>query len=204
MLTQSAGFLSLVALAVASPGLAHASTHTSARPHTVPPPGASIGVRSMNGTGCLPGSTDVRPSGDGGLDVTFRAFQVQQAAGTGAQRKQCLVTIAAGLPRGYTVGLESLRVGGQASLARGAVGTVGWQSWFVGQPPTAGGAPRTLTGPFSGNWELRPAIPTASIRWMPCRANHPLNISVQTLVRGTAPSRVATDTASFRFAWKRC
>ncbi|MFI5952779.1 DUF4360 domain-containing protein [Cryptosporangium sp. NPDC051539] len=198
-------------VALAAPLLAGALTFPGTADGAVPPPAGRFVVQSINGTGCHAADTQVRPHGLTGLDVGFDALAARQGGGASAldRRRQCLVTIQAVVGRGWSFGIDSILLRGQASLPAGATGTAIAQSWFAGQTNT-GAVDRRLTGPFTGRWELRGPVRPASVAWMPCSASYPLNLQVEARVAGARPGRVTLDTgtaepsASYHFAWRRC
>lgn len=201
----------LLAGALASPGTADAAVVSSA----AQPPAGQFVVQSINGTGCRAADTHVTTRDLSRLNVNFSALQARTGGGApaAARRANCVVSVRADAPRGYTFGVDNILLRGRASLPADAVGTASASSWFVGQPSTAT-VDRTVPGPYVATWDLRHVIRPASIAWMPCRANYPINLNVAVVVRGGARPGVAASmtmddgtnepSASYRFAWKRC
>ncbi|GAA3388491.1 DUF4360 domain-containing protein [Cryptosporangium minutisporangium] len=210
--------LGVLAVALTAPLLAGGLTtpHAAAAvPSTVDPPAGRFVVQSINGTGCRAADTQVTTRGLGRLNVNFGALQARTGGGAPATaaRANCVVSVRASAPRGYTFGVDNILVRGRASLPADAVGTASASFWFVGRTDTAT-TDRTVPGPYIATWDLRRVVRPASIAWMPCRANYPINLNIAVAVRGGARAGAPASmtigdgtnepSASYRFAWKRC
>ncbi|MFI5952778.1 DUF4360 domain-containing protein [Cryptosporangium sp. NPDC051539] len=183
-----------------------------------PPPGQfGMTVESVNGTGCPFGTATVTPNGDKtAFTVAYSNYSAQAGGGVPAlqARASCLLTVSVSVPQGFTFGINRTTFRGFADLAPGATGTLSTQYWFVGQAQT-GQIRRDYSGPFTDNWQATDEIPLATMQWMPCRANYPLNINSQLLVRAgsqnpkttSVMTMDATDseiTTLYNIAWRRC
>jgi hypothetical protein len=178
-----------------------------------PPPGEfGMTVRGVTGTGCMPGTAEVIPnSNKTAFTVAYNAYTAQASNG-GVARAACLLTVAVSVPQGFTFGINQTTFRGWANLGAGATGQLNTQYWFVGQPQT-GVIRRDLNGAYSDNWQATDTIGIAAVQWMDCRANYPLNINSQLIVRAGSSSGAnemtmdATDsniTTLYNLSWKRC
>ena len=201
----------LLAGALASPRPSDAAVVPSA----VQSPAGQFVVESVNGTGCRAADTQVTTRDLSRLNVNFNALQAWTGGGApaAARRANCVVSVRADAPRGYTFGVDNILLRGRASLPAGTVGTASASSWFIGRPATAT-FDRAVPGPYVATWDLRRVVRPASIAWMPCWANSPINLNIAVAVRGGARPGVAASmtmddgtnepSASYHFAWKRC
>jgi len=213
--------LLLAALVLTAPLLTGAlatpvTAAASVRPSAVDPPPGRFVVQSINGTGCRPADTQVRPRDTSRVDVDFRALQARLGGRVPAtaRRAQCVLTLRAAVGRGYSFGVDTIVLRGRASLPEGTTATAAVSSWFLGRPNT-GTVQRTIPGPYEATWDLRTVTRPASIRWSPCGADYQVNLRTEVRLRSTGlragdTARMTLDpgtnepSASYHFAWKRC
>ncbi|GAA3388493.1 DUF4360 domain-containing protein [Cryptosporangium minutisporangium] len=191
----------------------------TAQVRTVDPPDGHFGMSavSVRGTGCPVGTTSVIANSDKtAFTVTYSNYTAQNGGGVALfqARAQCVIGVSVSVPQGFTFGIKSTTFRGYADLAAGATGTLDTQYWFVGQPMT-GRIQREYRGPFQDNWQATDEVPISAVQWMPCRANYPLNINSQLIVRAGSvnPNTTslmtmdATDsqiTTLYGVTWRAC
>ena len=209
------GIVVLGVLGVMLSSVEPATAHVRA----VDPPDGQFGmtVVSTRGTGCPAGMTSVITNSDKtAFTVTYSDYTAQNGGGVALfqARAQCVIGVSVSVPQGFTFGITSTTFRGYADLADGATGTLDTQYWFVGQPMT-GHIRREYRGPFQDNWEATDEVPLMAVQWMPCRANYPLNINSQLIVRAGSvnPNTTslmtmdATDsqvTTLYNVTWRPC
>lgn len=191
----------------------------TAQVHTVDPPDGQFGmtVVSTEGSGCPAGTRSVITNSDKtAFTVTYSNYTAQNGGGVALSqaRAQCVIGVSVSVPQGFTFGITSTTFRGYADLADGATGTLDTQYWFVGWPMT-GRIRREFRGPLQDNWQATDDVPLAAVQWMPCRANYPLNINSQLIVRAgrvnpnttSLMTMDATDsqiTTLYNITWRPC
>ncbi|MFI9082248.1 DUF4360 domain-containing protein [Streptomyces sioyaensis] len=203
---------SLLALSVAG------ATTATARPADVTPPQFTVGLVTVNGSGCPAGTASVAPAQDHtAFTVTYSNYLAQ--VGIGAKptdfRKNCQIMVRVNAPQGFTYGVASANYRGYASLAAGAWGKEQANYYFQGQSQTAS-IPHPFYGPMDSNWQANDATPIGSIVYAPCGAtrdlaiNTQLNVSAGTSNPATTTSLMTMDstdaslTTTYHLSWQRC
>lgn len=202
-------------LLLAAPSAAPLSPATALTP---PPPGKiTIGVATVNGSGCRPGSAAVSVAPDNtAFTVTYSEY-LAQAGGNSRpadSRKNCQIALTVKVPQGYTYAIASADYRGFASLSRAATGTQQAGYYFQGYPQTYRKT-HTFSGPRTDNWQASDQVEVEALVFAPCGAER--NFNINTELR-TATKNGAADPVSFmtmdstdgsintvyQFAWKTC
>jgi hypothetical protein len=168
------------------------------------------------GSGCPPGSADVRIAPDG---TAFRLlFDSDFIAETGPgislteSRKNCQVNVTIHIPQGFTFAIASVDYRGSADIPSGASGLEKATYFFQGQAGQVSST-HTLNGPFHGDWHFRDQADVATLVFAPCGADVAVNINAQVrLTPGTSTDdsfmRMDSERGRldnlFHFSWKRC
>ncbi|MFE9934580.1 DUF4360 domain-containing protein [Streptomyces sp. NPDC005533] len=185
---------------------------------TPPPPGKiTIGVASVNGSGCRPGSAAVSVAPDNtAFTVTYSEY-LAQAGGDSRpadSRKNCQIALRVNVPQGFTYAIANADYRGFASLSRWATGTQQAGYYFQGYPQTYRRT-HTFSGPRSDNWQASDQVEVAALVYAPCGAqrNFNINTELRTATRNGQADPVSfmamdsTDASIntvYHFAWKRC
>ncbi|MEU2718507.1 DUF4360 domain-containing protein [Streptomyces sp. NPDC007205] len=202
----------LLALSVAG------ATTASARPADVPPPQFTVGLVTVNGSGCPAGTASVTAAPDHtAFTVTYSNYLAQ--VGIGAKptdfRKNCQIMVRVNAPQGFTYGVASADYRGYAHLAAGASGKEQANYYFQGQSQTAT-IPHPFYGPMDNDWQASDVTPIGSIVYAPCGAtrdlaiNTQLNVSAGTSNPATTTSFMTMDstdgslTTVYHLTWRRC
>lgn len=183
-------------------------------PPAVPPPGAVvIDVLTINGSGCVPGSTEVSIWEDNSaFDLLFSAYW----AGVGPgflptdQRRNCQISVVVHPPRGYTYAIAAAAYQGTASIAQGATATYRTSYYFKGQSPLPPHN-RTYVGPYDDQVRFVDVTDPAQTVWAPCGQMRNTNINTEVRVSaGTSDVRNVASSASlqragaFALRWRAC
>jgi len=169
------------------------------------------------GSGCPPGSADVRLSPDGnGFRLIFGdEFTAKIGGGEplSESRKNCQVLVRFHVPQGFTFAVGVIDFRGTARLASGTQGLFRSTHYFQGEAEDAS-TERLFTGPFRDRWRALDVIPIAELVWAPCGVSRALNINAQVRISpGGNPHARSTMTIDsergrieqlFQFSWKRC
>ncbi|WP_327065106.1 DUF4360 domain-containing protein [Kitasatospora sp. NBC_01250] len=192
-------------------------TAAHARTVDVTPPGFTIGLVSVNGSGCPAGTAAVATSPDDtAFTVTYSNYLAQAGAGSGPTdfRKNCQLTVQVNAPQGFTYAVAEADYRGYAYLASGASAQEGANYYFQGQPQTAT-ATHSFTGPMDDNWQASDTTTIASLVWAPCGATRDLNINTQLRVSAgssdpsttsfvTMDSTDGSLTTIYHLDWEQC
>ncbi|MFF7636414.1 DUF4360 domain-containing protein [Kitasatospora sp. NPDC008050] len=192
-------------------------TAAHARSVDVTPPGFTIGLVSVNGSGCPAGTAAVATSPDDtAFTVTYSNYLAQVGAGAGPIdfRKNCQLTVQVNAPQGFTYAVAEADYRGYAYLAGGAGAQEGANYYFQGQSQTAT-ATHNFTGPMDGNWQATDTTTIASLIWAPCGATRDLNINTQLRVSAgssdpsttsfvTMDSTDGSLTTIYHLDWEQC
>jgi hypothetical protein len=186
----------------------------SAVENVAPPPGASIEVASVNGSGCPAGTTFILTSpGNTAFSVNFLEYDAVTGPGASPTefRRNCQISLRVNYPAGYTYALGTAQYRGWLELANGARG-VHRSTYYIQGMSASTQISHTTAGPVSGAWSTNDTVdPTAQI-WAPCGERRNLNINTELRVyRGTS---AATATSSMtllsaatdlnHLAWRTC
>ncbi|MFF3159682.1 DUF4360 domain-containing protein [Streptomyces sp. NPDC057910] len=207
-----AGVTALLALPVAG------ATTASAQPADATPPWFTVGLVTVNGSGCPAGTASVAPAPDNtAFTVTYSNYLAQVGVGAGPTdfRKNCQIMVRVNAPQGFTYGVASADYRGYAHLARGASGREQANYYFQGQSQTS-----TVTHPFYGpmddNWQASDTAPIGSIVYAPCGATRDLAVNTQLNVSAGTSNPAATTsfmtmdstdgslTTVYHLDWQRC
>lgn len=183
-----------IAMSLLAPpaGAAAAYAAASDEPH------ATLRVMSVNGSGCLPGSSTVEYSADGtGFTLHFADFAV-----SGRQYKSCVAAIQVDAPAGWTYAIYEVQTAGYGVLDSDASGRIMTDWWFTGYPWTMK-AEQSFTGPFDDFW--RTAGTTSSLVYAPCGTSS--NVTINSTLRVTGPSTSVMELhelSLLRLVWQKC
>ncbi|MGF1429628.1 DUF4360 domain-containing protein [Kitasatospora sp. LaBMicrA B282] len=174
----TAALLSPLALA----GAAQARSATPApSPARATIPGFTIGLVSLNGSGCRAGTAAVAPSPDGtAFTVSYSNYLAQSGAGTSPTdfRRNCQLTVQVNAPQGFTYAVAEADYRGYAYLAPGASAVEQANYYFQGMPQTVS-ASHPFSGPVDEDWQATDTANIASLVWSPCGEIRDLNINTQ-------------------------
>ncbi|MDH6108655.1 hypothetical protein P3T36_002424 [Kitasatospora sp. MAP12-15] len=212
VLAAAGASTALLAAALLSGAAAHA-----APADTTPPGGFTIGLVSLNGSGCPAGTAAVATSPDAtAFTVTYSNYLAQVGSGAGPTdfRKNCQLTVQVNAPQGFTYAIAEADYRGYAYLASGASSQEKASYYFQGQPQTAS-ATHSFAGPLDDNWQATDTTGIASLVWAPCGATRDLNINTQLHVSAdpadpTVTSFMTMDstdgslTTIYHLAWEHC
>ncbi|MEU1566576.1 DUF4360 domain-containing protein [Streptomyces mirabilis] len=203
---------SLLALSVAG------ATTATAHPSDVTPPWFTVGLVTVNGSGCPAGTASVAAAPDKtAFTVTYSDYLAQ--VGVGAKptdfRKNCQIMVRVNAPQGFTYGIAQTDYRGYASLAGGASAREQASYYFQGQSQTAS-ISHPFYGPMDSNWQATDATPVGSIVYAPCGAtrdlaiNTQLNVSAGTSNPATTTSFMTMDSTDgslrtiYHLTWEKC
>ncbi|MGF1425695.1 DUF4360 domain-containing protein [Kitasatospora sp. LaBMicrA B282] len=210
---SAAAFSATVLCALAFSGPAQALTF----PPVPSGPGFTIGLVSLNGSGCPDGTAAVAPSPDGtAFTVTYSDYLAKSGAGTAPtdSRRNCQLTVQVHAPQGFTYAVAEADYRGYASLAAGASAQEQANYYFQGMQQTG-----TITHPFNGplndDWQATDTTNIASLVWSPCGEVRDLNINTELRTdQGTADPTTtnymtmdSTDgslTTTYHLDWAQC
>ncbi|MFD8396639.1 DUF4360 domain-containing protein [Streptomyces sp. NPDC059680] len=203
---------SLVALSVSG------ATTATARPVDITPPQFTVGLVTVNGSGCPAGTASVAAAPDKtAFTVTYSNYLAQ--VGVGAKptdfRKNCQIMVRVNAPQGFTYGIAQTDYRGYASLAGGASAREQASYYFQGQSPTAN-VVHPFYGPMDDNWQATDATAVRSIVYAPCGAtrdlaiNTQLNVSAGTSNPAKTTSFMTMDSTDgslstvYHLGWRKC
>ncbi|GAA1270433.1 DUF4360 domain-containing protein [Kitasatospora nipponensis] len=193
-------------------------TAAQAQPADVTPPGGfTVGLVSLNGSGCPAGTAAVATSPDQtAFTVTYSDYLAQVGTGAGPTdfRKNCQLTVRVNAPQGFTYAVAEADYRGYAYLASGAAAQEKASYYFQGQPQTTS-ATHSFTGPLDDNWQATDVTSIAALVWAPCGATRDLNINTQLRVSASPSAPTATSfmtmdstdgslTTIYHLAWEHC
>ncbi|MFI9271043.1 DUF4360 domain-containing protein [Kitasatospora sp. NPDC052896] len=195
------------------------SSTASAQPaDDTPPGGFTVGLVSVNGSGCPVGTAAVAVSPDDtAFTVTYSNYLAQ--VGVGALptdfRKNCQLDVQVNAPQGFTYAVAEADYRGYASLASGATGVERANYYFQGQPQTAT-ASHSFAGPLDDDWQATDTTGVASLVFAPCGETRNLNINTQLIVNAGSSDPSSTTsfmtmdsidgslTTIYHLAWETC
>ena len=205
----------VVSLAVLS---AAGATTATAQPADVTPPWFTVGLVTVNGSGCPAGTASVASAPDKtAFTVTYSNYLAQVGGGAKPTdfRKNCQIMVRVNAPQGFTYGVASADYRGYASLARGASAREQANYYFQGQSQTAS-VSHPFYGPMDGNWQASDVTNIGSVVYAPCGATRDLAINTQLKVSaGTSNPHTTTSfmtmdstdgslTTIYHLSWKKC
>lgn len=166
-------------------------------------PAVTLEVVGANGSGCPPGSSVVTGVPDKtAFSVSFSQFKV-----TGGSYKNCMLTIAVGIPAGWTYSVYEVVNRGYGVLENGASGRILMTSWFTGFRWTLR-ADQTFNGPYDDFWQTNSTAD--ALIFAPCGASTNLILNDTLRVSGPATSSMelfaqdARVSTTFYLKWKQC
>ncbi|MFF5208312.1 DUF4360 domain-containing protein [Streptosporangium sp. NPDC000396] len=212
VLVAGGGAAALLAASLMSGPAAQALT-----PDVDPPGRFTVGLVSLNGSGCPIGTATVSTSPDyTAFTVAYSKYLAQ--VGMGAKptdfRKNCQLTVQVNAPQGYTYAVVKADYRGYAYLAPGARGQQQASYYFQGMSNTSNVA-RSFSGPMDDNWQVTDATNVESLVWSPCGEIRNLNINTQLKVNAGAFDPAATSFMTmdstdgsfktiYHLSWRRC
>lgn len=199
---------------IAAAFLAHGNAASASE---TPSEKVEIGVNTVNGSGCRPGTAAVAPAPDNtAFTVTYSDFTAEAGDGTRAKdsRKNCQLNLSVKIPQGFTYAISKVDYRGYANLQDGATAKQLSSYYFQGRSQTER-YETELTGPYDDNWQITDVAENASLVWAPCGATRNLNINSELRVNaGTSDSSTtsyitmdSTDASVetvYHFSWKKC
>lgn len=193
--------------ALAQPGL---SDNPAAAPTTSP---LAVDVVAVAGSGCPPGTAEVSIDPDSRtFVVTFDSYvaEVGPTSPAGSQRRNCLLSLSARPPQGFTYAIASTSYRGRASIAAGAGARYG-ATYFVAGQVSQVVRSHVVAGPFDGPVQLSDVIAPDQQLWAPCGVQRNINVNTEVRVLpGTSDTRQTTSLATveqaygFTFALRSC
>jgi len=170
-----------------------------------------------NGSGCPPGSADVRLARDGSSFRLVFGPEFEAEVGPGVplieSRKNCQVLLTLNVPQGFTFAVGIVDYRGSADIASGSRGLFRATHYFQGEADEST-TTQTFDGPFSGDWRAFHVVELTELVWAPCGVERALNINASIrLARGSArwsDSFMTVDSERGRlftliqFHWKTC
>ncbi|MFI0480221.1 DUF4360 domain-containing protein [Actinomadura sp. 9N215] len=193
---------------------ASASIDPPASSETAPPPGkVTIGVETINGSGCPAGTTKVEPSqGNAAFTVVYDKY-VAWAGGDAPPtefRKNCHISVDVNAPEGYTYAVVGIVSRGFAHVEEGATAQRRTNYYFQGDAKNTS-VSHELKGPYDDNWRFADRTDPAQRVYKPCGAERNLNINTELRVNKGSSSKssfIAMESAYanavYQLDWKRC
>lgn len=169
----------------------------------IPEKEITLGVDTVNGTGCPAGSAAVTPSSDStAFTVTYSAFKAR-----GRSFKNCHMVVKVHVPEGLTYAIHKVENRGYTYLGQGASGKHTMLSYFSGQSHTMK-SQQNFSGPYDDVWQ---DDNTADVLdWAPCDVDRYLNINNVLRVSGPQDNYIdmfstdASVSTVFHLQWKTC
>ncbi|MEV6950397.1 DUF4360 domain-containing protein [Streptomyces sp. NPDC051183] len=184
---------------------------------TAPSDRVTVDVKSINGSGCRPGSATVAVAQDNSaFTVTYSEYVAQAGGGapTVEGRKNCLLSLLVNVPQGYTYAVAQVDYRGFGSLQEGAIGTQKASYYFQGMSQTAYRTHK-FNGALDDNWQATDTTGIEALVFAPCGAQRNFNINTELRAEvGTSDpdktSFMALDSTDgsinsvYHFSWKKC
>jgi hypothetical protein len=177
----------------------------------------TVGVETINGSGCPAGSATVTVAEDqSSFSIAYKGYQAQvgpQAEPTDI-RKNCALSLRIQPPSGYTYAVVEANYHGLAYLAAGATATMSANYYLQGSTANAV-VTHPFGGPYFASWEVTDVVDPATTL-LPCGTQRNLNINTELRANaGTsdpqkAASLISMDSMSgtvksvYHLAWKQC
>jgi hypothetical protein len=166
-------------------------------------PAVTLKVLSVLGSGCpADSSATTHVSDKTAFSVSFSQFKA-----SGGSYKNCSLTIAVGIPAGWTYSVYEVVNRGYGVLDKGASGRIQMTSWFTGFPWTLR-ADQTFNGPYDDFWQTDSTA--SALIFAPCGASTNLRLNNTLRVAGPATSSMelfaqdARVSTTFFLKWKQC
>lgn len=209
------------AMAIASVALSLISPPTgdpAADPAAAPSDKITVGVVTINGSGCRAGTTALATAADNqAFTVTYSEYIAHIGAGASAtdMRKNCQLMLKVKAPQGFTFAIAKADYRGFASLAKGATARQQASFYFQGDSATSS-VSHSFAGPLEDNWQTTDTQEVAEMVWSPCGSERLLAVNTELRVNaGTSdPARDAsfmtmdsTDgsvSTEYHLSWKTC
>ncbi len=175
----------------------------------------TVGIDTINGSGCRAGTAAVAVSSDNtAFTVTYSDYLA--SAGEGASpvdfRKNCQLSLDVHIPSGFTYAIASVDYRGYAYLASGASGLQKAQYYFQGSSQTAS-SEETFAGPYNDNWHANKTTEWAGLVWSPCGEDKNVNINTELRVSSgssndtsfmTMDSTDGAVSTTYHLSWQEC
>lgn len=194
-----------------------AQTAAGDEPADGPAEQITVGIQTINGSGCSAGTAAVAANADNtAFTVTYSDYLA--AAGAGASpidfRKNCQISLVLNVPAGFTYAIQSVDYRGYAYLADGASGLEQASYYHMGSSETTTSS-QSFDGPYDDNWQVTDSKEWAELVWAPCGEQRNFNVNTELRVyRGSSDQRAtslmtmdSTDSAvstKYHLAWKEC
>ncbi|MBY8883912.1 DUF4360 domain-containing protein [Streptomyces sp. PTM05] len=147
----------------------------------VPPPSFTVGLVSVNGSGCPAGTAAVAVSPDDtAFTVSYSSYLAQTGGGAAPTdfRKNCQLDVRVNAPQGLTYAIAEADYRGYAYLASGASAQERANYYFQGESQTSS-ATHSFSGPMDDDWQASDVTGIASLVYAPCGETRNLNINTQ-------------------------
>ncbi|TDD23031.1 DUF4360 domain-containing protein [Actinomadura sp. KC06] len=177
------------------------------------PSKVTIGVETINGSGCPAGTTKVTPShGNTAFTVTYDKYVAWAGGGAPSTdfRKNCQLSVQVDAPEGYTYAVVGIESRGYAHLEAGATAVRRTNYYFQGNSESQT-VTHTLKGPFDDDWRFADKTDTQGRIFKPCGKDRNLNINTELRVDAgdsAKSSFIAMESARgnsvYHLVWKRC
>ncbi|MFJ4776628.1 DUF4360 domain-containing protein [Streptomyces sp. NPDC088762] len=209
------------AVGVAAAALATTAFTSSAGAAAPRPPKpadrVTIGVATVNGSGCRPGSASVAVAPDNSaFTVTYSEYLAQTggAARPTDTRKDCRLSLHMNIPKGYTYAVGQADYRGYAHLAQGATAVQKAGYSFQGMSG-ASSRSHAFRGSLDDNWQVTDSTDATAVMWAPCGQKRNFTIDTELSVDpGTSDpattSYIAMDATDgsvntlYHLSWKEC
>jgi hypothetical protein len=178
----------------------------------------TIGLNTVNGSGCPNGTTAVAMNADNtAFTVTYSDYLAQTGVGSSATdfRKNCQLSLRINVPQGFTYAIAKADYRGFALLEKGANAMQRANYYFMGESATTY-ATHSFKGPFVDDWMTSDQTDYADLAYAPCGEQRNLNINTELRVYGgssdttkttsfiTMDSTDASASTTYHFSWKQC
>jgi len=185
---------------------------------TPPQDKITIGLNTVNGSGCPDGTTAVAMNADNtAFTVTYSDYLAQTGVGSSATdfRKNCQLSLRINVPQGFTYAIAKADYRGFAMLEKGATAMQRANYYFMGESATSFSS-HTFKGPFVDDWMTTDQTEHADMVYAPCGEQRNLNINTELRVYGGSSDTTkttsfitmdSTDTSAstiYHFSWKQC
>ncbi len=175
-------------------------------------------IRSISyaGSGCPAGTVSQNVAPDlQAFTLIFDSFLAEKGPGIplSQSRKNCQVALDVDFPSGWSYTVMTVDYRGYVALDAGVRGTQKSTYYFQGQSRQAP-LSTVMTGPRSGDYQIRDTLGLSAVVWSPCGAQRALNINAQVRVEGgtsrNAQGMITLDSIDgqlkhvYGIRWQRC
>ncbi|WP_242902624.1 DUF4360 domain-containing protein [Actinomadura terrae] len=181
------------------------------------PDGVKLGIVSLNGSGCPPGTVHVSLRDSKDVFSIIYSSYVAWAGGSSRPidaRKNCQVRLKVNLSEGFTYAVSQVKHNVYADLQDGVSARQKAAHYFTGADQARRVA-YEIKGPFANDFFYTDTTPADDLAWRPCGEDLDLHIDTEVrLDKGASHSSeisfVSMDSLSdgpvttYHFAWKKC